>query len=61
MPVVNANYTDPDQTPRSAASNLGVHYLALALLGVSRLKWIKLVQVVATVSGILLYKMSRFG
>ena len=29
---------DPDQTPRSAASDLGLHCLPITLLGVSRLK-----------------------
>ena len=29
--VFNANCTDPDQTPRSAASDLGLHYLPMSL------------------------------
>ena len=33
-----ANSGDPDQTPRSAASDLGLHCLPINLLGVSRLK-----------------------
>ena len=36
-----ANSGDPDQTPRSAASDLGLHGLPITLLGVSRLQWIK--------------------
>ena len=32
MPVVNANSVDPDQTPRSAASDLGLHCLSLSHL-----------------------------
>ena len=35
-----ANSGDPDQTPRNAASDLGLHCLAITLLGVSRLHWI---------------------
>ena len=36
-----ANSGDPDQTPRSAASYLGLHYLPNTLLGVYRLQWVK--------------------
>ena len=36
-----ANSGDPDQTPRSAASDLGLHCLPITLLAVSRLQWIK--------------------
>ena len=32
-----ANSGDPDQMPRSAASDLGLHCLPITLLGVSRL------------------------
>ena len=35
-----ANSGDPDQTPRSAASDLGLHCLPITLLGVSRLEWV---------------------
>ena len=31
---------DPDQTPRSVASDLGLHSLPNTLLGVFRLKWV---------------------
>ena len=36
-----ANSGDPDQTPRSAASDLGLHCLSNTLLRVSRLQWVK--------------------
>ena len=36
-----ANIGDPDQTPRSAASDLGLHCLPVTFLGVSRLRWVK--------------------
>ena len=32
-----ANSEDPDQMPHSAASDLGLHFLPLTLLGISRL------------------------
>ena len=41
MAEVFANSEDPDQTPRSAASDLGLHYLPVTLLGISRLQWVK--------------------
>ena len=31
MPVLNANIVDPDQTPQSAASDLGLHCLPMTL------------------------------
>ena len=43
IPVYNANAVDPDQTPRAAASDLGMHCLSVTLLGVSRLKWVKVI------------------
>ena len=33
MSLVNANSVDPDQTPRSAASDLGLHCLPMSHLG----------------------------
>ena len=36
-----ANSEDPDQTPHSAVSDLGLHCLSLILLGVSRLQLVK--------------------
>ena len=41
MAKLFANSGDPDQTPRSAASDLGPHCLPITLLGVSRLQWVK--------------------
>ena len=38
MTKLFANSGDPDQTPRSAASDLGLHCLQITLLGVSRLQ-----------------------
>ena len=35
-----ANNEDPDQTSHSVASDLGLNYLPITLLGVSRLKWV---------------------
>ena len=40
MPVVNANSVDPDQTPRSAASDLGQHCLPMSHLWDARHKWV---------------------
>ena len=39
MAKLFANSGDPDQTPRSAASDLGLHCLTVTLLRVSRLQW----------------------
>ena len=41
IPVSNANSVDPDQTPHSAASDLGLHCLPMSLLWDARLKWVK--------------------
>ena len=41
MAKLFANSGDPDQTPRSAASDLGLHCLPNTLLRVSRLQWVK--------------------
>ena len=38
MPVVNANSVDPYQTPHSAASELGLHYLPMSKLWDARYK-----------------------
>ena len=40
MDKLFANSEDPDQTPRSAASDLGLHCLPITLLGFSRLQWV---------------------
>ena len=39
--VINANSVDPDQTPRSVASDLGLHSLPVTILGFTRLKLVK--------------------
>ena len=36
-----ANSEDPDQTPHSAVSDLGLHCLPITRLGVSQLQWVK--------------------
>ena len=41
MAELFANSRDPDQTPRSAASDLGPDCLPVTLLRVSRLQWVK--------------------
>ena len=38
---LNANSVDPDQTPSSAASDLGLHCLPVSLLWDARLIWVK--------------------
>ena len=40
MAKLFANIGDPDQMPRSAASDLGMHCLPVTLLRVSRLQWV---------------------
>ena len=40
MAKLFANSGDPDQTPRSVASDLGLHCLPVTLLRVSRLQWV---------------------
>ena len=40
MPVINANSVDPDQTPRSAASDLGLHCLPMSRLRDAGHKWV---------------------
>ena len=39
--VLNANSEDLDQTPRSAASDLGLHCLPMSILWDARHIWIK--------------------
>ena len=41
MAKLFANSGDPDQTPCSAASDLGLHCLPITLLWVSQLQWVK--------------------
>ena len=38
---LNANCVDPDQTPRSAASDQGLHRLPMSLLWDARHNWVK--------------------
>ena len=40
MAKVFANSGDPDQMPRSAGSDMGLHCLPITLLRVSRLQWV---------------------
>ena len=40
MAKLFANRGDPDQTPRSAASDLGLHCLSITFSRVSRLQWV---------------------
>ena len=40
MAKIFANSGDPDQTPHSAASDLGLHCLPITFQGVSRLQWV---------------------
>ena len=40
--VFNANSVDPDQTPRSAASDLVLHCLLMFLFWDARHKWVKI-------------------
>ena len=39
--VFNTNRADPDQTPRFAASDLGIHCLPLSFLWDARYNWVK--------------------
>ena len=41
-PLINANSVDPDQTPRSAASDLGLRCLPKSLLRDARHKWVNI-------------------
>ena len=41
IPVLIANSVDLDQTPRSAASDPGLHCLQMSLLWDASLKWVK--------------------
>ena len=40
--LLDANGADPDQTPRSAASDLGLHCLQMSLLWDTWYKWAKI-------------------
>ena len=41
IPAFSANSVDPDQTPRSAASDLGQHCLPMSILWDARYKYVK--------------------
>ena len=41
MAKLFANSGDPDQTPCSVVSDLGLHCLPITLLRISRLQWVK--------------------
>ena len=43
MAEVFAKSADPDQMPHSAASDLGLHFLPITLLGVSQLLWVNII------------------
>ena len=43
MAKLFANSGDPDQTPHSVASDLGLHCLPITLLRVSRIQWVNLI------------------
>ena len=47
MAKLFANSGDPDQTPHSMASDLGLHCLPITLLRVSRLQWVNLTTLLA--------------
>ena len=47
---LNANSVDPDQMPRSAAADLGLHCLPVFLLWDARLIWVKQVLLVRNIS-----------
>ena len=40
IPVYNADSVDPDQTPRSVTSYLGLHCLPMSLLRDTRRNWV---------------------
>ena len=46
MAEVFANTEDPDQTPHSVVSDLGLHCLPVTFLGVSRLQLVKEIQII---------------
>ena len=45
MAKLFVNNGDPDQTPHSAASDLGLHCLPITLLQVSQLQWVTEAQI----------------
>ena len=60
--VLNTNSTDPDQTPRSAASDLGLHCLPMSVLWDARHKWVKnMEELINRISRFSLYFMENLG
>ena len=45
IPVFDANSADPDLTPHSSASDLGLHCLLISILWDARHKWVKVIKV----------------
>ena len=56
IPELNANSVDPDQTPHSAASDLGLHCLPMSLLWDAMHKWVK----VSILNSLLTYEFYPF-
>ena len=50
MAKLFANSRDPDQTPHSTASDVGLHLLPITLLWVSRLQWVNKMSTLSVVS-----------
>ena len=48
IPVLNANRIDPDQTPHSAVSDLGLYRMQMSILWDTRHKWVNLLQIYIT-------------
>ena len=48
MAELFVNSGDPDQTPRFAASDLGLHCLSVTFVGVSRLQAVNIVYLIWT-------------
>ena len=46
MAKLFANSGDPDQMPHSAASDMGLRFLLITLLRVSRLQWVNGIQLI---------------
>ena len=53
MDELFANSGGPDQTSRSAASDLGLHCLLVTRLGVSSFQWVKRISLCKTHPGLL--------
>ena len=56
--VFNANSAEPDQTPHSVASDLGLHCLPVSHLWDARLKWVEEEYLVIIFSRARLFKAS---